>query len=75
MYVINQYAYLEAAVVLQRVCTDGVVAGPCHAKSSVLCGVRTSPELGHEACVYQLSHCLDIKVPPIRAHMSNLALK
>ena len=62
-------------MVLQIVCTDGVVAGPCHAKSPVLCGLRTSPELGHEACCHQPSHCLDVEVPPIKAHMSNLASK
>ena len=58
---------------LHPVYTDGVVAGPCHAKSPVLCGVRTSPELGREACSHQPSHCPDVEVPPIKAHMSNLA--
>ena len=60
---------------LQPVCTDAMVAGPCHAKSPVLCGVKTSPELGREACSHQVSHCLDTEVPPIKAHMSNLASK
>ena len=62
-------------MVLQPVCIDGVVAGPCHGKSSVLCGVQTSPELGREACSHQPSHCLDAEVPPMKAHMSNLASK
>ena len=60
---------------LQPVCTDDMVAGPCHAKSFVLCEVQTSPELAHEACSHQLLHCLDIEVLPIKGHMSNLALK
>ena len=60
---------------LQPVCTDGEVVGPCHAKSPVLYGVRTLPELGHEACSHQPSHCPDVEVPPIKAHMSNLASK
>ena len=62
-------------MVLQPVCTDGVAAGPCHAKSPVLCGVRTLPEPGCEACSHQPSHCLDVEVLPIKAHMSNLASK
>ena len=60
---------------MQPVCTDGVVAGPCHVKSPVLCGVRTSPELGCEACSHQPSHYLDTEVPPIKAHMSNIDSK
>ena len=75
MHVTNQYTQNEAAMALQPVCTDGMVAEPCHAKSPVVCGVRTSPELGYEACSHQPTHCLDINVLPIKAHMSNLALK
>ena len=60
---------------LQPVCTDGMVAGARHAKSPVLHEVPTSPELGREACSHQLLHCLDAEVPPIKAHMSNLASK
>ena len=75
MHVANQEAWLEAALVLQPVCSDGVVVGPCRAKSPVLCGVGTSPELGCEACSHQPLHCLDAEVPPIKVHMSNLASK
>ena len=60
---------------LQPVCTDGVVVGPCHAKSPVLCEVQTLPELGRETCSHQPLHYLDIEVPPTKAHMSNLASK
>ena len=62
-------------MVLQPLCTDGVVAGPYHAKSSVLCGLQTSPELGGEACSHQPLHCLDAEVPPIKAHVFNLVSK
>ena len=60
---------------LQPVCTDDMVLGPWHAKSPVLCKVQTSPEPGREVCSHQPLHCLDIEVPPIKAHMSNLASK
>ena len=60
---------------LQPVCTDGVIVDPCHAKSPVLCGVQTLPELGREACSHQLLHCLGVDVPSIKAPMYNLASK
>ena len=58
---------------LWSVYSDGVVAEPCYAMSPVLYEVQTSPEFGCEACSHQPLHCLGLEVPPIKAHISNLA--
>ena len=50
---------------LQPVCTNGVIAEPCDAKSPVLCGVHTSCELDREACTHQTLNCHCEEVPPV----------
>ena len=67
---------------LQSVCTDGMVVDPCHAKSPVLCGMLTSPELGREALATNRRaalmlryHQLRLICPSVVCSMSAIASK